>query len=288
MKGILLAGGKGSRLFPMTFGISKQLMPVYDKPMIYYPLSVLMLAGIREILVITTKQDQEAFKRTLGDGSQWGLKLDFCVQDEPKGIAEAFILGEEFIAGESVALVLGDNIFYGSGLSGLLKQVAKKQEGATIFGYYVNEPERYGVVTFDERHKAVSIVEKPVHPESHYAVPGLYFYDNQVVALAKTIKPSKRGELEITAINQAYLERETLDVVVLGRGMAWLDTGTCDSLMDASNYVAAIQKRQGMMIACLEEIAYRLELIDKEGLKRQADKLQNTEYGDYLRKICEE
>lgn len=288
MKGILLAGGKGSRLYPMTYGISKQLMPVYDKPMVYYPLSVLMLAGIREILVITAEQDQEAFKRTLRDGSQWGLALEYCVQDEPRGIAEAFLLGEAFIGDDSVALVLGDNIFYGSGLSDILRQVMEKEEGATIFGYYVNEPERYGVVSFDDNGKAMSIVEKPKNPTSHYAVPGLYFYDNRVVEMARCIKPSTRGELEITAINQAYLDQGALDVVLLGRGMAWLDTGTCDSLMDASNYVAAIQKRQGMMIACLEEIAYKKNMIDKEGLMNLADNLKSTEYGAYLCKLCEE
>ncbi|QRN85535.1 glucose-1-phosphate thymidylyltransferase RfbA [Clostridia bacterium] len=288
MKGIVLAGGKGSRLYPMTYGLSKQLLPIYDKPMVYYPLSLLLLAGIRDILMITTERDQEAFQRMLGDGSQWGIKLSYCVQEEPRGIAEAFLLGEEFIGKDAVALVLGDNIFYGSGFSDLLLEVSQKNRGATIFGYYVSNPERYGVVEFDEQKKVKSIVEKPEKPKSQYAVPGLYFYDSEVVTIAKKMKPSDRGELEITAINQAYLEKGELEVVLLGRGMAWLDTGTCDSLMDASNYVATVQKRQGQMIACLEEIAYAKKYIDKEGLIKQMDKMQGTEYALYLKKLCEE
>lgn len=284
MKGIILAGGSGTRLYPITMGISKQLMPVYDKPMIYYPLSTLMLAGIREILIITTPEDQSQFKRLLGDGSQWGCTLAYAVQEKPNGLAQAFVIGEKFIGNDSVALVLGDNIFYGSGLSKILQDSADP-EGAIIFAYPVSDPERYGVVEFDESNIAISIEEKPSAPKSNFAVPGLYFYDNSVIEIAKNLKPSPRGEYEITDVNKVYLEQKKLKVAVFDRGFAWLDTGTFDSLHDATEFVRVIEKRQGFKIGCLEEIAYRMGFINKSQLEALAIKFEKSGYGKYLQKI---
>jgi glucose-1-phosphate thymidylyltransferase len=284
MKGIVLAGGSGTRLYPITMGISKQLMPIYDKPMIYYPLSTLMLAGIREILIITTPEDQQQFQRLLGDGSQWGCHLLYAIQEKPNGLAQAFVIGKDFIGNDSVALVLGDNIFYGSGLSKML-QSSVDPDGAIIFAYPVIDPERYGVVEFDENKTAVSIEEKPVHPKSNYAVPGLYFYDNSVVDIAQNIKPSPRGEYEITDVNREYLSRKKLKVAVFDRGFAWLDTGTFDSLHDATEFVRVIEKRQGFKIGCLEEIAYRMGFIDAAQLEVLAQKFEKSGYGQYLRRV---
>ena len=282
MKGIILAGGSGTRLYPLTKAISKQIMPIYDKPMIYYPLSVLMLAGIKEILIISTERDLPVFKDLLADGSQIGLKISYEVQKEPNGLAEAFIIGEKFIDNSEVALILGDNIFYGHGLSEMLLEAAKLKKGAKIFGYPVQNPKSFGVVEFDGNGKAISLEEKPEKPRSNFAIPGLYFYDNSVVDKAKKVKPSNRGELEITSINQMYLEEETLTVTNLGRGTAWLDTGTHESLLEAANFIEAIQKRQGLYVACIEEIAYKKNWINKEKFEKLIEPLIKTEYGKYL------
>ncbi len=286
MKGIILAGGSGTRLYPLTKAISKQIMPVYDKPMIYYPLSALMLADIREILIISTPRDLPVFKELFGDGSQLGLSMSYAVQEVPRGLADAFIIGADFIGDDQVALVLGDNIFYGQSFSQVLQQVAAKRIGATIFGYYVRDPRQYGVVEFDIDGKALSIEEKPEHPKSNYAVPGLYFYDNDVVEIAAHIEPSERGELEITSVNNEYLRRGMLQVQPLGRGFAWLDTGSHDSLLDAADFVAAFQKRQGLYISCIEEIAYKMGFISREQLMTLAEPLEKTDYGRYLMEIA--
>lgn len=285
MKGIILAGGSGSRLYPITRAISKHLIPIYDKPMIYYPLSVLMLSGIREILIISTPHHINLYKDILGDGSTIGLNINYKIQETPRGLADAFIVGEKFIDNQKVALILGDNVFYGQSFSAILKKASSLKEGAVIFRYYVNNPHDFGIVECDENGNVISLEEKPKNPKSHYAVPGLYFYDENVVSIAKTLTPSKRDELEITDLNKEYLKKGKLKVKLLGRGFAWLDTGTYDALLEASNFVGTIQKRQGLYIACIEEIAYKMGYIDVQGLKKIADTMENTDYGTYLKKI---
>ncbi len=286
-KGIILAGGSGTRLYPITKGISKQLLPIYDKPMVYYPLSVLMLAGIRDVLVISTPDDIEGFKRLLGDGKQFGINISYAVQPSPDGLAQAFIIGEEFIGSSNVCLVLGDNIFYGQGFTPLLKQAVSRQKGATVFGYQVKDPERFGVVEFDNNKRAISIEEKPSQPKSNYAVTGLYFYDNDVIEIAKRVKPSDRGEVEITTVNQIYMERGDLNVELLGRGFAWLDTGTHESLLEAAQFVETIQKRQGYKVACLEEIAFNNGWLDIEQVKEAGRNMSKNDYGQYLLSLVE-
>lgn len=287
MKGIILAGGSGTRLYPLTKAVSKQLMPIYDKPMIYYPMSTLMLAGIKDILIISTPTDTPRFEQLLGNGNELGINIEYKVQESPDGLAQAFIIGEEFIGDDSVCLILGDNIYYGGGMSKMLQRAAEKKSGATVFGYHVNDPERFGVVEFDEQMRAMSIEEKPEQPKSNYAVTGLYFYDNKVVEIAKNIQPSERGELEITDVNKAYLEAGELDVELMGRGFAWLDTGTHESLLEAATFIETIQKRQNLMVACLEEISYRMGYINRKELLELAQPLKKNGYGQYLLRLAE-